>query len=67
MVALAILGYLLGVVVYLIILHKTSEVTDHDDEGMKALMWPVSLIAVILFGLVTVPAYLSKVIQRLLK
>jgi hypothetical protein len=67
MVGLIILGYLLGVVVYLIILHKTSEVTDHDDEGIKALMWPVILVAVILFGLVTVPAYLSKVIQKLVK
>lgn len=67
MVALAILGYLLGVVVYLIILHKSSEVTDHDDEGIKALMWPVILVAVILFGLVAVPAYLSKVIQKIIK
>lgn len=67
MVALAILGYLLGVVVYLTILHNTTEVTDHDDEGIKALMWPAILVAVILFGLVAVPAYLSKVIQKIIK
>jgi hypothetical protein len=67
MVALAILGYLLGVVVYLLILHKTSEVADHDEEGIKALGWPVFFAAAVLFGLLTLPAYLSKAIKNLVK
>ena len=67
MVALVLLGYLLGMVVYLIIAHKTTEVTDHDNEGMDALMWPVLIAVVILIGLISIPGYLSKVIQKLLK
>ena len=67
MVGLIILGYLLGMVVYLVIAHKTTEVTDHDNEGMSALMWPVLLAVVILIGLISIPGYLSKVIQKLLK
>lgn len=67
MVTLAILGYILGVVVYLIILHNTTEVTDHDNEGMEALMWPVVLILIMLLALISIPGYLSKVIQKIIK
>jgi hypothetical protein len=67
MVGLIILGYLLGMVVYLIIAHKTTEVTDHDNEGMDALMWPAALIVLALFAIINIPGYLSKVIQKLVK
>ena len=67
MVGLIILGYLLGMVVYLIIAHKTTEVTDHDSEGMDALMWPAALIVLVLFAIINIPGYLSKVIQKLVK
>jgi hypothetical protein len=67
MVALVILGYLLGMVVYLIIAHKTTDVTDHDNEGMDALMWPAALIVLALFAIINIPGYLSKVIQKLVK
>jgi len=67
MVTLAILGYILGVVVYLIILHNTTEVTDHDNEGMEALMWPVVLVLIMLLALISIPGYLSKVIQKIIK
>jgi uncharacterized membrane protein YphA (DoxX/SURF4 family) len=67
MVALVLLGYLLGMVVYLIIAHKTTEVTDHDNEGMDALMWPAALIVLALFAIINIPGYLSKVIQKLVK
>jgi hypothetical protein len=67
MVGLVILGYLLGMVVYLIIAHKTTEVTDHDNEGMDALMWPAALIVLVLFAIINIPGYLSRVIQKLVK
>ena len=67
MVALVLLGYLLGMVVYLIIAHKTTDVTDHDNEGMDALMWPAALIVLALFAIINIPGYLSKVIQKLVK
>lgn len=67
MVALVLLGYLLGMVVYLIIAHKTTEVTDHDNEGMDALMWPAALIVLLLFALINIPGYLSKVIKKIVK
>jgi hypothetical protein len=67
MVGLVILGYLLGMVVYLIIAHKTTDVTDHDNEGMDALMWPAALIVLALFAIINIPGYLSRVIQKLVK
>lgn len=67
MVALAIIGYILSVAVYLVILHKTNRFTDHDSDGMEALMWPVVLLVLILLVFLSLPGYLSKVIQKLVK
>ncbi len=67
MVGLIILGYLLGIVVYLIIAHRTTEVTDHDNEGMDALMWPPALIVLVLFAIINIPGYLSKAIKKIVK